>query len=450
MSLLEEGRKTLVLAVPLVTSQVSQMAMAVVDTAMIGDVGSLELAASAFANNVLHVPMLAAAGLSVAVSVKTSQARGAGDREAAARAVRHGVWLALGIGLLTLVGAFALLPLLGFFRQDPDVIARVPGYFLLVAASMVPAFALMGLKNHADALNRPWWPMGIVVAGVAFNALLNWVLIRGNWGAPALGLEGAGVATLIARMATVAGLFWWMVKSDVLGEWMPTRWLGRLRGRTVRSLARIGGPAALQIGAEFGAFIAAALIIGSMGEIELAAHQVAFTFSATLYMIPLGFSMALTVRTGDAKGAGELGRLRDILLSTWGMILVLSLSCMAGLWFFPEVIADWFSDDRETIGLAAAILMVTAIFQVGDQSQIIFSGYLRGLDDVTMPAVIMVVCYWILGMPFGWWLAFERGMGAPGIWWGLTLGLWATAVGLGVRILWKGRELSLREVVAED
>ena len=436
MSVVKEGRATLALAVPLMAGQVSQMLMAVVDTKMIGEIGTLELAASGFANNVLQVPLLITAGLTVAVSIKTSQARGAGTPEKARNGLRNGMYLAFALGVMTLLSAWWILPHLDVFRQDPDVTRRVPGYFMLVALSLIPAFMVMTLKSHTDALNRPWMPMIIVVGSVFLNVFLNWLLIQGNWGFPALGLEGAGLATCAARLASLGGLLWWVSEDRSLERWIPRTWFRGVDWKEAKSLIILAAPAALQIGAEFGAFIAAALVVGSMGEVALAAHQVAFTFSATIYMIPLGLSMALTVRTGEAWGAGQRERLGKIMLSAWVIVLGISLLSMAGLILANEALAEFFvaEGEWETVALAAAIFTVAAIFQVGDQSQITFSGFLRGLDDVAVPAGIMVFCYWVAGVPLGWWLAYQVGMGAVGIWWGLTTGLWLTALGLGFRV----------------
>jgi len=191
--LLAESRTTIRLAVPLIIGQLGQMLISLSDTLMLGWLGVTPLAACSFANTLIYLPMMFGIGMSMAVSIRVSQARGAGDPAAARAALRHGLFITLALGLLTLAGAFALLPFLGLFGQDPRVIAVVPDFFLLVAASMIPAMASMAVKNHADAMNRPWPVFWISIGGVVLNIVLNAILIFGHLGAPGMGLDGAAL-----------------------------------------------------------------------------------------------------------------------------------------------------------------------------------------------------------------------------------------------------------------
>lgn len=433
-TLLKEGRATVALALPLVAGQVSQMLMGVVDTLMIGRLGTLELAASTFANTVLHVPLMFGIGMAIAVSVKVSQARGAGRAEDARGALRHGLFLCLGLGLLTMAGAVVLLPVFPYFGQDAEVLDMVPTYFLLVALSMTPGMGSMAVKSHADAMNRPWPAFHILLGGVLLNVLLNWMLIYGRLGMPAMGLEGAGVATLIARLATLGGLLAWCVRAPRMRDWVPRRWFRRPDPAVLRELWKIGWPASLQISAEMGAFVMATLMIGSLGAAALASHQVAISCAATVFMVPLGISMALTVRIGEAWGAKQYERWRPIVVSGWMMGLCISAVSVTVFLLGSEQIAGWFLTDPAALSVAAGLLIVAAVFQIGDHSQVLSSGVLRGLDDVKKPAWIMFASFWGVAIPLGWFLSFRAEMGVSGMWWGLTAGLSLTAVLLGVRV----------------
>ena len=196
-SLGREGRLTVALALPLAAGQISQIFISLADTLMVGRLGVVPLAAATFANNVLYVPFIVGLGFSTAISVRVSQARGSGDREAARAALRHGLYLALAVGVLTMLGSLGIQPFLGFFHQDPEIIRAVPRYFLLIGASMIPAMGAMAVKNHADAMNKPWTPFWIMLAAGWLNVLFNWLFIYGKLGAPRLGLDGAGLATLL-------------------------------------------------------------------------------------------------------------------------------------------------------------------------------------------------------------------------------------------------------------
>ncbi|HEY3661995.1 MAG TPA: MATE family efflux transporter [Chthoniobacterales bacterium] len=429
-----EGRLTAALALPLAAGQLSQIFIALADTIMVGRLGVLPLAAATFANNVLHLPFIFGLGFSMAVSIRVSQARGAGDREAARTALRHGLYLALALGVLTLLGVWLLQPFLGIFHQEPDIVRAVPRYFFLVAASLIPALGAMAVKNHADAMNKPWTPFWIMLGAGGLNVFFNWIFIYGKLGAPRLGLDGAGVATLLARVAMLAAMIWWCVRSPAVREWVPLRWFRAPEWSAVRDLIHVGLPASLQLLAEVSAFVMATLVIGTLGPAALASHQVAITCAATIFMVPLGLSMALTVRMGEAWGAGQRPRLRLILLSGWGLALGFTAFSAQLFFFFNHAIASWFLTDPAVVALAAHLLLVSAAFQVSDALQVSAGGALRGLADVKIPAWFAFIAYWGISIPLGWFLAFPLRLGVAGMWWGLTAGLTITAIALGRRI----------------
>ncbi|MEP6821517.1 MAG: MATE family efflux transporter [Chthoniobacterales bacterium] len=429
-----EGRLTAALAFPLAAGQLSQMLIALADTLMVGRLGVLPLAAATFANNVLHLPFMFGLGLSMAVSIRVSQARGANDQMAARSALRHGLYLSFAVGLLTMLAVWGIQPFLGLFRQEPEITRAVPRYFLLVAASMVPAIGSMAVKNHADAMNKPWPAFWIMLAGGALNVFLNWIFIYGKLGAPRMGLDGAGLATLLARILALAAMISWCVRSRSVREWVPVHWFRAPDWQAVMDLIRVGLPASLQLLAEVSAFVAATLVIGTLGPDALASHQVAMTCAATIFMIPLGLSMALTVRMGEAWGAAQHARMRFILVSGWALALAFTACSAQGFLFFNRAIASWFLTDPNAVALTASLLLVSAAFQVSDAMQVSSAGALRGLGDVKIPAWIAFVAYWIISIPLGWFLAFPGGMGVAGMWWGITLGLTITAVALGVRV----------------
>ena len=431
--LLRESKATLVLALPLIAGQVSQMLMGVVDTFMIGRIGTVELAASTLAHTILHIPLMVAIGVSIGVSIKVSQARGAKSPLLAQEAGQYGFFLGVVIGLLTLLLSLLLLPALPYLGQDPLVTERMPVFFILVSASMTAAAISMTSRSHADAMAHPWPAFWILFGGVLLNVLLNWVFIDGHWGFAAMGLEGAGLATLIARVCSVFALLWWMRKSKVMKPWIPKNWFHWPHRKGLANFWAIAWPAGLQVSAEISAFIAASLVIGSLGASALAAHQVAITCVATVFMIPLGISMAVTVLSGEAWGARDLCRGRSILISAWMMGLILSAFFVLIFLGFNDIIPSWFLVQEEPLQIAAGLFMIAAFFQVGDHSQIISSGVLRGYDDVRIPAWMTFAAHWLVGMPFGAVLCFGFKMGAAGMWWGLSAGLTLASFLLGRR-----------------
>ena len=440
--LIDEARLTAALALPLAAGQVSQILISLADTLMVGRVGVLPLAAATFANNVLYLPFVIGLGFSMAISIRVSQARGAGDKPAARDALRHGFYLALIMGALTMLGVWGIQPFLGLFRQEPEIIRAVPRYFLLIALSLIPALAAMAVKNHADAMNSPWPPFWMMLGGAGLNVVFNWVFIYGNLGAPRMGLDGAGVATLLARLAIFAAIIIWCRRSARVRDWIPVRWFRPPHWATIRDQIRLGLPASLQLLAEVSAFVMATLLIGTLGPDALASHQVAMTCAATIFMVPLGISQALTVRMGEAWGAARHAQLRFILVSGWVLVLAFTACSAQSFVYFHGTIAGWFLPDPAAAALAGKLLLVSAVFQVSDALQVSSAGALRGLGDVAIPSCIAFVAYWIVSIPAGWCFTFPLGMGVIGMWWGITLGLTTTALALGVRIWRKTRRLS--------
>ncbi len=447
-----EGRQTLRLALPLIVGQVSQMLTVVADTLMIGRLGSVPLATATFANTVLQVPFIFGIGMVVAVSIRVSQARGAKAPAAARAALRHGLYISFALGFLTLAAAWLMLPALPVFQQKPEVISEIPDYFLWVAASLIPAFASLAMKHHADAMNHPWPPFWILLGGVLLNIGLNWIFIYGNWGAPRMELAGAGLATFLARSLTFIMMWVWVERFATFREWIPRHWLRRPDWPAVTHLVKIGFPASIQILAESSAFVFATLMIGTLGPDALAAHQVAISCAGTVFMVPLGLSQALTVRIGEAWGAQDFHRLRPIAISGWILAAGFALCSALIFWFFNQPLAAAFLKEASTLHLAAGLLGVAAFFQLGDALQIVSAGSLRGMDDVAVPAWLTFSAFWLVALPMGWFLTFRGGMGVVGMWWGITLGLSLTALALGVRLWLKssGRQPGKQEVASGD
>ncbi|MBK1834720.1 MATE family efflux transporter [Roseibacillus ishigakijimensis] len=434
MILAQEARLTLKLAFPLVIGQVSQMLLGVADTVMLGQVGVTELAVLTFANSLFYLPFVFGIGVLTAISVFTANARGANQPAAGRASCRHGFQVATVLGALLALLFCALTPFLDRFDQPAEVVARTPTFYLLIMSSLLPALMAMALKSHADAMDRPWPAFWIFLAGVVLNIFLNWILIYGNLGSPTLGLEGAGIATLVSRVAIVLGMLAWLIKSRDLADWVPQRWLTPPRRTEIRRFFGIGFPASIQMTCEVAAFSAAALLIGRFGETALAAHQIALMCAATAFMVPLGLAMALGVRIGEAAGRQEPDRLRPIVLSGWLIAAFWALLSATVFLTLGDNLASLFNEKPAVISLAAAILVVVGLFQLFDSLQITASALLRGLHDTRVPALIGFVAYWLCGIPIAIWLSSGWQWRAVGVWWGLAAGLAAACFTLCWRI----------------
>ena len=434
---LRELRPTLRLAAPITAGQVGQMLMGVTDTVMVGHIGTLALAACAFGNTVLIVVAIAGFGVLTAVSVRVSHAHGAGMTHTMARAYYGGAGLSVIGGVLCAAGMHLVYPLFHYLGQAPGVVEEASAYTLIVAWSLIPAWLTATARSYLESQNRPWPAFWIMFGGVLLNVGLNWILIFGNLGAPALGLAGAGWATLISRVVTFAALTWFVLagSSAPVERWKPD--LGWWREQA--ALLRLGIPTGLQLLGEVGAFSAAALLIGRLGAVPLAAHQIAITCASTTFMFPLGIAMASTVRIAQALGAGREDLLRPIGAGAWFVGLVVMSVFTVILVAAGPLIARGFVSDPAVIVIAAQLLVIAGIFQLVDGVQVVGSGLLRGLRDTKAPMWITIAAYWFIALPLGSWLAFGRGQGAAGMWVGLAWGLVFAAVLLVVRFARKTR-----------
>ena len=432
-----ELRPTVRLAAPITAGQVGQMLMGVTDTIMVGHIGTLALAACAFGNNMLMIVAIAGYGVLTAVSVRVSHAHGAGITGAMARAFYAGAGLSVIGGVLCAVGMHLIYPLFHHLGQAPGVVEEAQAYTLIVMWSLIPAWLTATARNYLDSQSRPWPAFWIMFGGVLLNVFLNWVFIFGNLGAPALGLAGAGWATLISRVATFVALTWFVLRcsSAPAEPWKPDRaWW-----QEQAAVLKLGTPVGLQLLSEVGAFSAAALLIGRLGAVPLAAHQIAITCASTTFMFPLGVAMASTVRIGQALGGGRRDLLRPIGAGAWLLGLVIMAAFTVILIFGGPAIARAFVSDPPVIAIAAQLLVIAAIFQLVDGVQVVGSGLLRGLHDTKVPMWINLVAYWVIALPLGAWLTFGRGEGAPGMWIGLAWGLAFASVLLVLRFLAKTR-----------
>ena len=432
---LREARATLALALPMTTGQVGQMLLGFSDSLMIGRVGVVPLAACAFANSVLSILFIIGLGLVVSVSILAAQAHGAHRPREAGETLRHGLAISIAASLV-LVAALSLSgPFLSLFHQPPEVLAQARPFLVIVGWSLVPALAWQCLKQYCEALSHPLLPTLAMLGTVALNVFLSWVLIYGHLGAPALGLVGAAWATFSARIILLVFTFVMVLRSPRFRASLPARWTAALSWGQLRRQLAVGLPVAVQLFFEVAVFSAAAVLMGWLGAVPLAAHQVAITFAALTFMVPLGMSMAVSVRVGQAVGAGEWARVRVIGLSGVGMAVAFMATTATVFLLAGPALAALAVRDAPTAALAAQLLVVAGVFQIFDGAQVAGMGALRGLTDVRGPTVIVFVSYWLVALPTSYGLGIAGHGGARAIWWGLALGLAVASVGLMTRFL---------------
>jgi len=417
--------------VPVVVVQVGLMLMGVVDSIMVGHLSATALASVALGNMYFMGLAIFGMGVLMALDPLVAQAVGAEDHPAIARALQRGLVLALA---LTIPCAALLLTAPGFLTwigQPREVVPDTALYARIMVPSVAPFFAFVVFRQTLQAMGRMRAIVVIIVLANLLNGLLDWMLIFGRLGAPAMGVAGAAWATTVSRWAMIAGLMalsWNDLRTHLvpvrpeLWDWRP---LGRMFG--------LGLPIGLQFVLEWGVFGTVMLLMGRLGTIAVAAHQIAINVASLTFMVPLGIAVAAAVLVGHAVGWGDARAARRAARAALA-IGVAFMSVMAlVLLAIPVPIAELYSGDVAVIALAATLLPIAGTFQIFDGVQVVSIGILRGLGDTRAPFVIAVLGFWLLGFPVSLWLGFGTSLAAAGLWWGLVVGLVAVAVLLLLR-----------------
>lgn len=438
LSPLTHARALLVLGLPLIGSHVAQMALHVTDTVMLGWYGVEPLAAGVLGASTFFLLFMLGSGFAHAVMPLVATAMGAGDETRVRRDTRMGVWLSIGFGLVIYPVFWFSEALLLALGQDPVVSAMAQEYLRIAGFGMVPALMVMALKNWLAALEHTRVVLVVTLAGVAVNAGMNWALIFGNWGAPELGLAGAAIASVAVQVVTLVAVGAYGVLHPALRRFRILQRFWRPDWSAMLLVFRLGWPIGLTSLMEGGLFQAAALMMGWIGTVELAAHGIALEITAVTFMIHVGLSNAATIRTGRADGEADARALRDGAWVALGLSQGIGLVIIAVFVLAPEPLVRLFLDPADPvapriIAYASVLLLCAAAFQVADAAQVMALGLLRGIRDTRVPMLIAAVCYWGVGIPASYAMAFWLGWGGVGLWLGLVVGLSLTAIALLVR-----------------
>lgn len=429
------ARATLALGLPLIGSHLAQMALHVVDTVMLGWYGVTELAAVVIGGSSFFVIFILGSGFAQAVMPMVAASLGEGDETQVRRDTRMGLWLSALYGVLTYPLFWNSGPVLLALGQKPEVAALAQDFLRVAGLGMVPALLVMALKSYLAALERTQVVLWVTLAAVGVNGVLNWFLIFGNGGAPELGVVGSAIASLSVQVLTFAVL-------AVYAGWLPELRRFRLWQRFWRAdpaalarVFRLGWPIGVTGLAESGMFQASALMMGWIGTVELAAHGIAMQVASLTFMVHLGLSNAVTVRTGFADGAGDAAGLRAAGLTGIALSLGFGAVTVVLLLAAPVPILSLFLDmtkpeAAKIVAFGTVLLALAAVFQIMDAMQVMALGLLRGVRDTRVPMALAAVSYWAVGIPTSYLLAFKAGLGGAGLWVGLCVGLLVAASSL--------------------
>lgn len=432
----KEAYTTLRLAVPIMIGELAQMALHVIDTAMVGAISYKQLAAAALVINAMNIPFVIGIGMTISVSQMVSMAHGRNQPGAVSHYLFNGFFLctttAVTISLLLVLGRNGL----QYLGQDPEVVSLALPFMKLIGFSIIPMLLFMTLKQFTDGLQFTRTAMLFSVLALPLNVLIAWLLIYGHWGFPRLQLRGAGWATLITRSAQFLALGIVVLRHKTFQPYISlwqNEW--HLRLQTLKELLGIGVPSSLQIGMEAGAFAVSGILIGTISAVAQAAHQIALTCASFTFMVSMGLAQAGSIRVSNSFGTKNWAAISVIGKSTFITALVYGVLCATGFILFRRRLPHFFNENNDVVAMAATLLLFAAFFQISDNTQAIGAGLLRGIKDVKLSTVLIGIAYWIIGIPLGYLLAFRYGMGASGMWIGLIAGLTFAAVFLLLRFL---------------
>ena len=438
----DEVRPMLDLAVPIVLAELGWMFMGIVDTTMVGHQAdsAVAIGAVSLASILYYVVAIFGTGLMLGLDTLVSQSFGAGDLEDTHRSLVNGVYLSLALSPALMGLIWLWEPILHFVSIDRAVMSQAIPYLRALNWGTLPLLLYFAFRRYLQGVNLAKPVMFSLISANLVNFLGNWVLIYGHWGFRAMGTVGSGWSTAVARVYMAGVLMVYAIYHDArhkTGLRRAVRWPHFPR---VWELLNLGFPAASQLGVEIGVFAVATMLVGKIGAIPLASHQIALNTVSLTYMVPLGIGSAAAVRVGhalgrrDPHGASRAGWTAMALGAGF-------MACMAvALWVAPHYIVRFYTPDPVVISAASSLLFVAAFFQLFDGLQAVATGALRGAGDTTTPMICHLVYYWAIGLPLGWYLCFRRNFGAAGLWSGLCLAL--ILIGSTLLYAWRRKERS--------
>jgi multidrug resistance protein, MATE family len=431
-----EVYRTIWLAIPIIMGELAQMSLHLIDTAMVGAISYKHLAAAALVMTAVNIPFVIGIGMTISVSQMVSMANGRKDNRLISHYLFNGFLLCTVFALIISGGLVFGKSILKHLGQDPEVVQLALPFMTLVGLSVIPMLLFMTLKQFTDGLEYTKTAMMLSILSMPVNIFLNWLLIYGHWGFPRLELLGAGYATLITRTLIFVVLALIVLRHRTFSRFIAVRtnqW--KYSMPTIRELLRIGIPSSIQLGVEVCAFAVSGIIIGTIGAVSQAAHQIALSCAAFTFMVSMGLSQAGSIRVSNAYGRGDWKKIRVIGKYTLMSALIYGSFCGICFVVFRDQLPLIFNDNREVIQLSSLLLLFAAVFQISDATQATGAGLLRGIKDVKVPTVLITIAYWVIGLPVGWLFAFRYCMGAAGMWLGLIIGLTLASIFLGIRFL---------------
>ena len=416
-------------------SQLGHTLVSTADSVIVGHfAGTIPLAAVSLVNSVFMVVLVLGLGVAYGITPLIAQENGKKNYGECARLLSSSIILNLLVGIFLFAGVyFGSMWALDHLDQDLAVVKEARPFLFLLSLTIIPLMIFSAFKQFAEGLGFTRQAMNISIWGNVLNILLAIVFVKGMFGIEPMGVKGVGYSTLIDRCLMAIVMGWYVFKSETFHKYIQGfTWFRWDQARSWR-IFQIGWPVGMQYVFEIGAFAAAAILAGTLGATEQAAHQVAINLAAITYMMASGIAAAATIQTGHSLGRNNRDRLKKSAVASYHIVLVF-MGFMALIFASANQLLPWiYTADRAVIMGAAQLLIIAGIFQLFDGTQVVGLGILRGLSDVRMPTLITFIAYWIIGLPIAYLLGIYADMGLKGIWYGLTLGLLSSSLLLFIR-----------------
>ncbi len=425
------------LGLPIVIGQMGIIILGFADTLMVGHHSTMELAAASFVNNVFALCIIFSMGFAYGLTPIVGEFYGRGRYVEAGQALKCSL-IADALVAFLLTGIMLVL----YFNieklgQPLELMPFIKPYYLVLLASLIFVMLFNGFKQFTDGITATKTAMWILIGGNSLNLIGNYGLIYGKFGLPELGLLGAGVSTLVSRILMVVAYVFVLFYSRRFWRYKVGFFCLGWSRPLFKQLNALGWPVALQMGMETASFNFSTIMIGWLGVIALASHQVMLTISQFTFMIFYGMGAAVAVRVSNFRGQNDLVNVRRSAYAGFHLILGVAVILLSILFLFRGDLGGWFTDNKEVSALVSSLFIPFLIYQFGDGLQINFANALRGISDVKPMIIIAFIAYFLISLPVGYFFGFVLNWGAVGVWMAFPFGLTSAGVMLWARFQYK-------------
>lgn len=438
----KEFRYNMQLAYPVILGMLGHTLIMIVDNIMVGKLGSTELAAVSLGNSMVFVALSLGIGFSTAITPIVGEADSEKNTDKIRSVFHNGLFLCVLLGF-ALFGLIVLgKPIMEMLHQPKEVIELAKPYLDWVGFSLVPLIIYQGYKQFADGLSMTKYSMYAIVMANILHVIVNYFLIYGFWIFPKMGILGAGLGTVISRIAMVVFMHIILSRQEQLKTYFNNFSFSEIKKDTISKIVSLGIPSAMQMLFEVVLFTAAIWLCGNIGKTSQAANQIALSLASMTFMFAMGLSVVSMIRVSNQKGLQDYKNLVVIARSIFLLAIIIEIIFAILFVIFHQIVPPLFLnmsdtsqllDNKEVVTIAAKLLLVAAVFQISDGIQVVVLGALRGLQDVKIPMYITFVAYWVIGFPISYYLGEYTELKAIGVWIGLLAGLTAAALFLFIR-----------------